>query len=147
MISRNGGFLVSQIKQLGGRIFDRILVESKIDAFNGAQGRILYVLWQIDSIPIIELSQKTGLANTTLTSMLDRMEASGLIERLFDPNDRRIIRIKLTKKARKYKIAYDRVSKKMIDIYYEGFTNEEINEFERYLTRVLDNLKRSKYNE
>ena len=147
MVSRNGGFLVSQIKQLGGRIFERILDESKIDAFNGAQGRILYVLWQTDSIPIIELSRKTGLANTTLTSMLDRMEASGLIKRLFDPNDRRKIRIKLKEKARQYKIAYDRVSKKMIDIYYEGFKNDEIDEFEGYLTRVLDNLKRSKYHE
>jgi DNA-binding MarR family transcriptional regulator len=75
------------------------------------------------------------------------MEASGLIERLFDPNDRRKIRIKLKEKARQYKIAYDRVSKKMIDIYYEGFKNDEIDEFEGYLTRVLDNLKRSKYHE
>jgi DNA-binding MarR family transcriptional regulator len=147
LVSRNGGFLVSQIKQLGGRIFDRILVESKIDAFNGAQGRILYVLWQSDSIPIIELSRKTGLANTTLTSMLDRMEASGLIEREYDPKDRRKIQIKLAKKAREYRTAYDRVSKKMIDIYYEGFTDDEINEFEEYLTRVLDNLRRSRYNE
>ena len=147
MISRNGGFLVSQIKQLGGRIFERILVESKIDAFNGAQGRILYVLWQNDSIPIIELSRKTGLANTTLTSMLDRMEASGLIEREYDPKDRRKIQIKLAKKAREYQTVYDRVSKKMSDIYYEGFTDDEINEFEEYLTRVLDNLRRSRYNE
>ena len=42
----NGGFLVSKIKQLGDRIFEKILSEKNIDAFNGAQGRILYVLWQ-----------------------------------------------------------------------------------------------------
>ena len=28
------------------RIFEKILSEKNIDAFNGAQGRILYVLWQ-----------------------------------------------------------------------------------------------------
>ena len=39
----NGGFLVTKIKQLGDRIFERILAEKNIDAFNGAQGRILYV--------------------------------------------------------------------------------------------------------
>ena len=40
----NGGFLVTKIKQLGDRIFEKILSEKNIDAFNGAQGRILYVL-------------------------------------------------------------------------------------------------------
>ena len=48
----NGGFLVTKIKQLGDRIFERILAEKNIDAFNGAQGRILYVLWQEDGVPI-----------------------------------------------------------------------------------------------
>ena len=46
----NGGFLVTKIKQLGDRIFEKILSEKNIDAFNGAQGRILYVLWQMGSI-------------------------------------------------------------------------------------------------
>ena len=34
----NGGFLVTKIKQLGDRIFEKILSEKNIDAFNGAQG-------------------------------------------------------------------------------------------------------------
>ena len=46
----NGGFLVTKIKQLGDRIFEKILSEKNIDAFNGAQGRILYVLWQEESL-------------------------------------------------------------------------------------------------
>ena len=37
----NGGFLVTKIKQLGDRIFEKILSEKNIDAFNGAQGRII----------------------------------------------------------------------------------------------------------
>ena len=57
----NGGFLVTKIKQLGDRIFEKILSEKNIDAFNGAQGRILYVLWQEDGISIRSLSTKCGL--------------------------------------------------------------------------------------
>ncbi len=34
----NGGFLVTKIKQLGDRIFEKILSEKNIDAFNGAKG-------------------------------------------------------------------------------------------------------------
>ena len=63
----NGGFLVTKIKQLGDRIFEKILSEKNIDAFNGAQGRILYVLWQEDGISIRSLSIKCGLAITSLT--------------------------------------------------------------------------------
>ena len=70
----NGGFLVTKIKQLGDRIFEKILSEKNIDAFNGAQGRILYVLWQEDGISIRSLSTKCGLAITSLTTMLERME-------------------------------------------------------------------------
>ncbi len=49
-MNTNGGFLVTKVKQLSDRIFEKILSEKKIDAFNGAQGRILYVLWQGDGI-------------------------------------------------------------------------------------------------
>ena len=31
----NGGFLVTKIKQLGDRIFEKVLAEKGIDAFNG----------------------------------------------------------------------------------------------------------------
>ena len=91
-----GGFLISRIKQVGTRIFDRKLAASGIDSFNGAQGRILYVLWQNDHISISSLSAQTSLANTTLTTMLDRMESLGLIVREPSPKDRRTTLIALT---------------------------------------------------
>lgn len=135
-----GGFLISQIKQVGGRIFEKILAEKNIDAFNGPQGRILYILWQADSIPIRELSKKTGLALTTLTSMLDRMEVAGLVNRTFSKVDRRKVLIVLTEKAKTLKTGYDEVSSKVGEIYYQGFDNDEISQFENYLLRILKNL-------
>ncbi|MBO4987328.1 MAG: MarR family transcriptional regulator [Lachnospiraceae bacterium] len=137
-----GGFLISRIKQTGTRIFDRMLATSGIDEFNGAQGRILYVLWQSDEISISSLSAQTSLANTTLTAMLDRMENSGLIIRKFDPKDRRNRLIVLTEKAKSLKDDYTRISEKMNEIYYTGFTETEIVQFESYLQRILDNLEK-----
>lgn len=137
-----GGFLISRIKQTGTRIFDRMLATSGIDEFNGAQGRILYVLWQNDEISISSLSAQTSLANTTLTAMLDRMENSGLIIRKFDPKDRRNRLIVLTEKAKSLKDDYTRISEKMNEIYYTGFTETEIVQFESYLQRILDNLEK-----
>ena len=74
-------FCFTKIKQLGDRIFEKILSEKNIDAFNRAQGRILYVLWQEDGISIRSLSTKCGLAITSLTTMLERMENKELVGR------------------------------------------------------------------
>ncbi len=138
--------MITQIKQIGGRVFDKILQKENIKEFNGAQGKILYVLWQHDHISIIELSRLTGLANTTLTSMLDRMEESGLLRRLPDPQDRRKNLIALTKKAEQLKESYDKVSLEMHEIYFKNFSPEEIMAFETYLRRVLENVRRN-YND
>ena len=137
-----GGFLISRIKQVGTRIFDRMLADSGIDSFNGAQGRILYVLWQNVDISISSLSAQTSLANTTLTNMLDRMENIGLIVRKPDPKDRRNKLIALTEKAKSLQDDYTRISQQMNEIYYTGFTDAEIMQFESYLQRILSNLEK-----
>ena len=137
----NGGFLVTKIKQLGDRIFEKVLAEKGIDAFNGAQGRILYVLWQQDGVPIKTVSDQCGLAITSLTSMLERMEKQGLIRRVSDEKDRRKTLLFLTDKARDLRKDYDAVSDQMSRIFYDGFTDEEIMRFEDDLRRVQKNLE------
>ena len=137
------GFLISQIKSVSGRLFERILQDCGVEEFNGAQGRILYVLWQADGVPIVELSQKTGLAKNTLTSMLGRMEESGLILREQSEEDRRQTIISLTDKARELEEKYDEVSERANLLFFKGFTPAEIAELECLLSKVLVNLERS----
>ena len=136
-----GGYIMARIHQVGGRLFDRLLAEEDIDAFNGAQGRILYVLWQEDGVSISRIARQTGLANTTLTSMLDRMTAMGLIRREAAEGDRRSQRIVLTDKARALQKDYERISQRMNDLYYAGFSEEEYAQLEGYLLRILSNLE------
>jgi len=136
-----GGFLISQIKQLQDRIFNRLLKEKGIDELNGPHGRILYVLWQNDNLPIGELAQRTSLAKSSITSMLDRMEEKGQITRIYDRNDRRQIRVRLSDKAKKLNKCYEEVSQRMNEIFYDGFSDEEILLFEKALNKILFNLK------
>lgn len=140
MKKTNGGFLISKIKQIQGRVFERLLDENGISEFNGAQGRILFVLWETDNIPISELSEKTGLAKTTLTSMLDRLEGAGHIRRVPDAEDRRAVRICLTESAEGLRGKYEEVSELMNGIFYKGFGDDEVLEFEKSLGKVLENL-------
>jgi DNA-binding MarR family transcriptional regulator len=134
-----GGFLISKIHHLSGRIFSRMLKTHEVD-INPAQGRIMFVLWQHDAVPIRELAKRTSLGKSTLTSMLDRLEAAGLVVRERSETDRRVILIKRTEKDRSRQRTYEQVSREMTDIYYADLTSEEIRRFETTLERILENL-------
>lgn len=139
-----GGIVMWFWLALGSAVFaalTSILAEKNIDAFNGAQGRILYVLWQEDGVPIKIISEKSGLAITSLTTMLERMEKNGLISRKTDEADKRKTLLFLTDKAKELKEAYDSVSNEMGNIYYRDFTDKEILQFEEYLNRIRVNLE------
>ena len=141
MNAKQGGFLISKIKNIGGRRFDKILQRKHIDAFNGAQGKILYCLWQGEKLTATEISKKSGLAKTTLSAMLARMDEQGLIAIEESPKDKRSVCISLTPAAEALKAEYDAVTREIEDIYYKGFTDEEVEQLESFLRRILDNLE------
>ena len=146
-MASQAGFMISKIKRIGDRIFQKKLETAGISAFNGAQGKLLYILWQRDGISAAELAGQAGLAVTTLTSMLDRMERSGLIHRKPDPDDRRKTKIVLTDRVKGLKGRYDRLSDDMTEVYLRGFSPDEAARFEEYLGRVLKNLEEEESNE
>jgi DNA-binding MarR family transcriptional regulator len=137
---RQGGFLIAKIHQLSSRIFSKILKEHNINEINPAQGRILFVLWEHDEIPISELSVKTQLEKSTLTAMLDRLEHDGFIKRIASKDDRRKIIIKRTEKDKSFQQVYYQISDEMATRFYKDFSEKDIDRFEGYLQRILDNL-------
>jgi DNA-binding MarR family transcriptional regulator len=142
---RQGGFLVSKIHQLSGRIFSKKLKQFRITDLNPAQGRIMFALWQKDNIPIQELAKRTSLGKSTLTRMLDRLEETGHLVRVPAADDRRKILIQLTEENKKMKQAYEDVSQEMTRLYYEGFSDAEIDQFEAFLKRILGNLEKHEF--
>jgi len=139
----NSGFYISRIKQVNTRLLNKFLAQKNIMAFNGEQGRILHVLWENDGISNRELSKKSGLAMSSLTTMLERMEEKKLLERRVDENDKRKILIFLTDYAKSLKSEYDEISDKMTEISFEGISDEERLAFETTLEKVLYNFERA----
>ena len=139
----NSGFYISRIKQINTRLLNKFLAQKNITAFNGEQGRILHVLWENDGISNRELSKKSGLAMSSLTTMLERMEEKKLLERRVDENDKRKILIFLTDYAKSLKSEYDEISDKMTEISFEGISNEERLAFEATLEKVLYNFEKA----
>ena len=66
---------------------------------------------------------------------------SRLIRRVQSETDKRKTLLFLTEKAHALKDEYDSVSDKMGSIYYKGFSEEEITQFEEGLDRIRKNLE------
>lgn len=64
-----------------------------------AQFDVIATLGDTDGLTCSELSQATLVTKGTLTGVLDRLAAKGLIRRDPDPQDRRAVRIRLTDKG------------------------------------------------
>lgn len=140
-MKNNGGYLINQIQKISSRKFNELLKEKNIDEFNGSQGVILYSLWNNKELTIKEIGKITGLAKTSLTSMLDRMEEKGLIRRKDNSEDKRSIKIMLTDKAKELEKDYNDISNKMSNIFYKNFSDKEIDEIEKYLEKIISNLE------
>ena len=136
-----GGFYITQIKQLQDRIFERLLLENGIE-ISGGQGRILFVLWKTDNLTVSEISQKTSLAKNTVSVVVNGMVNKGIVIRTTNSGDRRQTIISLSQYAKSLREQYERVSQRMNALFYDGFTIQEQQEFEGYLSRILDTLIR-----
>jgi len=140
---REGGFLIAKIHQLSNRIFNKKLKESGLVKFNSAQGRILFVLWRENNLSIRKLSEETQLSKSTLTSMLDRLQDAGILKRVPSSKDRRKILISLTEKGKNLQDQYVDISKEMNKLFYNTLSKDEIENFEYYLRKILDNLMKN----
>jgi len=98
-------------------------------------------LFEDGDMTIGELSTKMYLACSTTTDLVDRMEKNLLVERVKNPNDRRVVRIHLLEEGNRI---IDEVIKKR-QVYLEevlvDFTSEEIQVLQRSLTKLHQEMR------
>jgi DNA-binding MarR family transcriptional regulator len=136
-----GGTLLSQVHQVCGRVWNKILRENDMADLEGARGRIIFALWGRDGVPIKTLCEKTSFDKSTLTGIIDRLERDGYITKKPSETDKRSTLISLTGKEQEFAQNVQKVSNQMNRIFYKGFTNEEILQFDSMLERILANCK------
>jgi DNA-binding MarR family transcriptional regulator len=137
---RQGGFLISKIQKLSSRIFAKLLHEYKAIDINPAQGRVMFPLWLQDNLSFQDLLERTSLSKATLSHLLNNLEKTGHIKRVPSEEDKRTVNVILTKNDKQLQDKYIQVSNKMTKLFYNGFSEEEIDEIEDYLRRLLNNL-------
>lgn len=126
-------------------------VETEVNKHARAYGlkiegvRVLFRLLAKDHLSVNELARLTGIETSTLSRLLDRMSAKGLLRRSRDVNDKRSVLVSLTTKGRKLAQQHRPVYYKDYDrLLLSGFSAEEGATFRKALMRMLDNLREIK---
>lgn len=83
----------------------RYAVDGALRAIEGHELRVgqemlLLQLWAADGITQSQLVERLMVEPPTVTKMLQRMEAEGMVERRADPDDARLSRVFLTERGR-----------------------------------------------
>ena len=140
---KDSHLVAHHIRLLNGRIFQKLVNQDPEALYRSEQGKILAVLWNSETgcATATDIALATGLANNTLTTMIKKLEEQNLV--IVSPcgKDRRKKYLVLTELGQSQKKVSDRVSQELDAIYYKGFSDEEINQFEGFQERILANLK------
>ena len=78
---------------------------------------------------------------SALTSMIKKLVDQGLVTIEQSDQDKRKKFVVLTELGWAQKEIGDRVSKELGEIFYQGFSDQEIREFEDFQERIISNLK------
>lgn len=99
---------------------------------------VLVVLWEVERSTVKGLADRLRLDSATLTPLLKRMEAAGLVTRNRDVADQRVVNIALTNQGRE-------IERRVADIQREvacstGLSAQSFRELQGALANLVDAL-------
>ncbi len=103
---------------------------------------VLMSLWKENGLKAVELCRRAGIEPSSMTGLLDRMEADGLVQRGADPEDRRAQRIALTEEGRRVRVAVETVVTRTLDRVLTDVREGDVERLKKVLRQVLTNANR-----
>jgi MarR family transcriptional regulator for hemolysin len=131
-------FLISDVGRLLRTYADQ---KARLHGMTRAQWAVLLRLERREGLKQSELAEALDIQPITLTRLVDRLCANGLIERRADPNDRRVKQLYLTAAARPL---IDRVAdhvEELSDTVLDGIAAADIELMLAKLGLARENLK------
>jgi len=101
------------------------------------QELLLMQLWERDALPQRDLVESLGIDHSTVTKMLQRMQAAGLIERRVSADDRRVVVVSLTDEGRRLRGEVERIWQQMEQLMVGHLSDQQ----RRELLSLLDTVE------
>lgn len=123
------------------RSFSKAL-EGQINPYGIGVGQWFFLreLWEEDGLTQGDLSSRAGMTAPTTVVAIRRMVKDGLVVRKQDENDRRKVRIHLTKKGRRFRNELLPLAFEVNATATEGFSQKEIQQLRSFIDRMKENL-------
>ncbi|WP_066054249.1 MarR family winged helix-turn-helix transcriptional regulator [Robertmurraya korlensis] len=99
---------------------------------------VLLVLWERKQSTVKELGELLGLDSGTLTPMLKRMEAAGLVERKRSAEDERVVMITITEEGNLLKEKAVCIPRSLLES--TGMTEEEVIAINSVIKKLLQTV-------
>ncbi|MEU6481389.1 MarR family transcriptional regulator [Streptomyces sp. NPDC047017] len=99
---------------------------------------VMLVLWEDGVTPVKRLGERLRLDSGTLSPLLKRLEAAGLVHRERSARDERSVEVRLTAEGTALRERAARVPRRMLAA--TGFTPEEVGDLRARLDRLTDAL-------
>ncbi len=96
---------------------------------------------QPEPITMGDLSRILGVPFSTTTRTVDWLVDNGYVQRLADPEDRRVVRVALTESGKELYRAMNGLLLQSAEQFLRNFSPEERKEFGRLLGKLVDNLE------
>ena len=132
-------FELAETSRMMRRVYDRRAAALGVTS---AQWRVMLRLSREPGLKQVELADRLDVEPITACRIVDRMEEAGFVERLRDPDDRRVWRLKLTSKAEPVLSKLHAVGMEMASEAFSGFAPEEIDAIRGKLARIRENVGR-----
>ncbi len=118
----------------------------RMDKFNmyPGQPKLLALLRYHEGLTQKELACKNFVKPSTITGMLNKLEANGYVKRIPDDTDKRIMRVYLTPEGRHLAEQGEKFLIRMTEQMFTGFTEEELKTFIRLSDKIKENLQCNK---
>jgi MarR family transcriptional regulator, organic hydroperoxide resistance regulator len=101
----------------------------------------MMVLWEKDDISVSELGEQMNLDSGTLTPLLKRLEAKGLLQRLLSAKDERVKVLTLTEAGKLLKLEAQDIPNKML--CKSALPYEDLVQLKAQCDQLLSSLKAS----
>jgi DNA-binding MarR family transcriptional regulator len=132
-------YLISRVSLVVTSALKKEFAASGVEQVKPAYLCVLMSLWPEDGLKVIELGKRAGLEPSTMTGLLDRMQRDNLVTRTPDPNDRRVLRIYLTKIGHQVRDPVLKVVDRVLSEVFAGVAEDDISQTKNLLRRILAN--------
>lgn len=107
----------------------------------------LHVLKKFGKLPISKVGDMLLISKPRMTLLVDKLTVAGLIERIPDKKDRRIIKIALTEKGIAFNAAHSQNLKEGVIERFHKLNEDEMDEFLAAMKIIQDIMSKTKFKE